>query len=134
MKLARTIQVSLLKYSVIFFLSNGGVYSFFFHCLLFICLFAFLTVLNIITQKCQGQIKCAQSWQILCNQFYTYKVLLEYITLVRAIALQPRFYSSNQEEALCTQNLKSSAFICFLGDKINREQELYQTIFFKTPL
>ena len=60
--LAITIQVSLFKYSVKFFLLYGEVYSFLsFHCLLFICLLAFLTAITTVANKCKEHIKCVQS-------------------------------------------------------------------------
>ena len=58
-KLTSTIQVSLLKYTVVFLLSCGRLSLQFtsFCCLLFICLFAFLTTTNFCCQRMQGAYK-----------------------------------------------------------------------------
>ena len=58
-KLPNTIQVSLLKYTVVFLLSCGRLSLQFtsFCCLLFICLFAFLTTTNFCCQRMQGTYK-----------------------------------------------------------------------------
>ena len=42
-----------------------------------------------------------------CIQFYTCRVLLEYITAVSAIAWYTKYYSSTWGEASCTKNLKN---------------------------
>ena len=52
-----------------------------FHCLLFICLVAFLKILTTVANKWEEHMKCVQLLNTLCNQFYICSVLLEY-TLV----------------------------------------------------
>ena len=52
-----------------------------FHCLLLICLVAFLKILTTVANKWEEHMKCVQLLNTLCNQFYICSVLLEY-TLV----------------------------------------------------
>ena len=85
---------------------------------------------NIVTKKCEGQIKCAQSWQILISFTHAKYCLIISLQKVQLPSKQHSILPPRRK--LCIHKIWSSVLsLVFWATKINREQQLYQTIFFK---